>query len=120
MLKCPLPITIIGWLFIAAGAVGFVYHTTELHLNDPFANDAAWVLLVRLLAIVGGIALVRGAEWGRWLAVAWLAYHVVLSYSHTLSELIMHAALLAVVAYFLFRPKTNEYFKTDRNIERRG
>ena len=106
-------ITIIGWLFTAAGAVGFAYHVTELNLRDPFANDAVWILLVRLLAIVGGIATLRGIPWGRWLLVVWLAYHVVLSYFHTTSELIMHALLLGVVAYFLFRPKVNVYFKTN-------
>lgn len=61
MKKTSLPITIIGWFFIVAGIVGFTYHVTELNLSDPFANDVAWVLLVRSLAIVGGIALVRGA-----------------------------------------------------------
>jgi hypothetical protein len=109
----PLSITIIGWSFIAAGVIGFAYHAMELNLSDPFANDAAWVVLVRLLAIVGGIATLRTVPWGGWLLVVWLAYHVVLSYFHTTSELIMHALLLAVVAYFLFRPKRNVYFKTN-------
>ncbi|MEX2235582.1 MAG: hypothetical protein WD824_25710 [Cyclobacteriaceae bacterium] len=59
-MKRPLAVTIIGWLFIAAGTVGFVYHLRELTPRDLFSNDAAWVLLMRLLAIVAGILILRG------------------------------------------------------------
>lgn len=110
--KQTLPITIIGWFFIAAGAVGFAYHASELNLSDPFVNDAVWVLLIRLIAIVGGIFTLRGANLGRWLLVIWLAYHTVLSYFHTMSELIMHTILTAVVAYFLFRTKVATFFNS--------
>lgn len=54
-MRRPLAVTVTGWLFIAAGALGFVYHLSELSISDPFSNDAGWVLLVRILAIVGGV-----------------------------------------------------------------
>ena len=110
-MKRPLSVTIIGWLFIAAGTVGFVYHITELTIWDPFSNDAVWVLLVRFLAIVGGILTLRGANTGRWLLVVWMAYHVVLSYFHPLAELVIHALLLVVVIYALFHPGAATFFK---------
>ncbi len=110
-MKRPIAVLIIGWFFIVAGTVGFIYHVPELSIQSPFAKDAIWVLLVRLLAIVGGILTLRGANTGRWLLVIWLFYHVVLSYFHTLSELIMHAILLGAVAYGLFYPRSAIFFK---------
>ena len=115
-MKRPLAVTIIGWLFIAAGTVGFAYHLPELIILDPFSNDAAWVLLMRLLAVVGGILTLRGINSGRWLLVAWMAYHVVLSYFHTLSELVMHAILLALVAYGLYYPRAAAFFNRVKSV----
>ena len=120
MIKRPLSITIIGWLFIAAGAVGLCYHAAEFKLGVPFQYDVLWVCLVRGIAIISGIFLLRGRNWARWLLLAWIGYHVVLSAFHSLSELITHAVLLAVVLFFLCRPHAARYFRcmTARQRER--
>src|SRR5436190_5188208 len=97
MSKRPLSITIIGWLFIATGVVGIAYHATELKADRPFQYDVIWVCLVRLLAILCGVFLLRGSNWARWLLLVWIAYHVILSAFHSLSELIIHSLLFAVV-----------------------
>ena len=52
-----------------------------------------------------------GHNWARWLLVAWLAFHVVVSGFHSLSEMAAHAVLLIVVAYFLFTPPDSKYFQ---------
>ena len=101
----PLAFTIIGWLFIAAGSVGFLYHIMELNLRDPLANDTVWVSLVRLLAVLGGVYLLRGRSWARWLLIIWVAFHVGLSAFHTHTGLLAHSVLLVVVAWFLLRPR---------------
>ena len=111
MEKRPLSVTIISCLFIAAGVVGFGYHVRELNWAHPFQGELLWILLVRLLAIVGGVFLLRVRTWARWLLVLWLAYHVVLSAFHPLSELAMHSLLLAAIAWFLFRPRAAAYFR---------
>jgi ABC-type branched-subunit amino acid transport system permease subunit len=111
MKKLFLAVKIICWLFIIAGVVGVVYHAPEMNTHDPFANEVLWMLLVRLLAIVGGIVTLRGANWGRWLLLVWMAYHVALSAFHTLFELAIHIIFMAVIAYFLFRPKDGPYFQ---------
>jgi hypothetical protein len=72
------------------------------------------VCFVRLLAIVGGVFLLRGRAWARWLLLAWLAFHVVLSAFHNRVELAMHAGLLVVIGFFLFRPKAAAYFRATR------
>ena len=105
----PISVTAIGWLFIATGIVGFVYHASEaLH---PFSSELVWIELVRLLAIVGGVFLLRGRSWARWLLIAWMTYHVVLSIFHSPFELLVHVVVLAGVAWLLFRPDASAYLR---------
>ena len=105
----PLSITLISCLFIAAGVVGIIYHASEL--KDVAMPEVGLVLFVRMLAIIGGVFTLRGANWARWLLVAWIIYHVILSFFHSTAELIMHFVLSIVVVMSLFHPKANTYFK---------
>ena len=114
MKKRPIAITIIAWLFIAAGLVGLTYHLTEFDINGPFQFEPALVLVLRVLVIVCGVFILRGSNWARWLLLVWIAYHLVLSAFHSASELAMHSVLLAVVAYFLLRPQASAYFRSAR------
>jgi hypothetical protein len=105
----PLSIILISCLFIAAGVIGIVYHASEL--KDIAQPEVSLILLVRMLAIIGGIFTLRGANWARWLLVAWIIYHVILSFFHSTAELIMHFIVAIVVALSLFHAKANAYFK---------
>ncbi|HWY45216.1 MAG TPA: hypothetical protein VNX66_17080 [Candidatus Sulfotelmatobacter sp.] len=107
-MKRPLPVTILGCLFIAAGLVGLVYHFQE----RPLEPGIVLVSLVRLLAVIGGVFLLLGHGWARWLLIAWLAFHVGVSAFHSLSETLAHLALLVVVGYFLLRPPASNYFRS--------
>ena len=111
MNKRPHSVTVISWLFIAAGVVGFAYHATEFRIHNAFQYDLLWVCLVRLLAVLSGFFMLRGCNWARWLLLVWIAYHVVLSGFHSLSELVMHGLLFGVVAYFLLRREASVYFR---------
>jgi hypothetical protein len=111
MNKRPLSVTVISVIFLVAGVIGLVYHATEFKSQTPFRYDLVWVSLVRLLAIICAVFMLRAGNWARWLLVIWIAYHVVLSAFHSASELIIHSLLLVVVAYFLFRPSTSLYFR---------
>jgi hypothetical protein len=107
-MKRPLPVTILGCLFIVVGLVGFVYHLSERPLDH-------WVVLisiVRIIAVVGGVFLLMGQNWARWLLLAWLAFHVVVSAFHSMSESIAHVVLLMVVGYFLLGPPASKYFQS--------
>src|SRR5689334_3421592 len=110
MSKRPLSITIVAWIYIAAGIVGIAAHITEFDVRHPFSNDAVLALIVRLLAVAAGVFMLRGANWARWLAIAWIAYHVVLSSFHSVPAAASHGLLLAVFAYFLCRRQANAYF----------
>ncbi|HTD88380.1 MAG TPA: hypothetical protein VK850_17540 [Candidatus Binatia bacterium] len=111
----PLSVTIVGCLFIGTGAVGLAYHAKELGAADAFKNDGAWVCLVRLLAIVFGVFTLRGSNWARWGLILWMAYHVVLSVYHSLSQVLMHALLTALFAWLLLRPAASAYFRSARS-----
>jgi hypothetical protein len=108
----PLSVTVIGCIFIAAGIIGLAYHATEFTTQNAFG--VALVSFVRLLAIVGGVFVLRGHNWARWLLTVWIAYHVILSAFHPLFELGVHSLLFAVVAYVLFRPRASAYFQGAR------
>lgn len=110
-MKRPIAITLISWLFIVAGGVGFIYHLREINPGAPFSNDAVWIELVRLLAIVGGVLTLRGSNLGRWLLMGWITYHVVVSYFHPLSELVVHLLFMALTAFALFLPRWAVYFR---------
>ncbi len=100
----PLSITIIGWLFMAAGTVGLVYHASEFNLQRPFDSEPLVACLVRLLAIVGGAFMLGGRNWARWLLTVWMVIHIVLSAFHSAAELAMHLLLFGIIGYLLFRP----------------
>ena len=111
MNKRPLSVTIIGLIFIAAGVIGFAYHITEFNMQRPFESEIILISLVRLLAILGGVFVLRGKNWARWLLLVWIAFHVVLSAFHSLSEFLAHGLLFAIIAYVLFRPQASAYFR---------
>ena len=109
MKQRPLSLTLVSYLFIAAGVIGIIYHASEL--KDVATPEVGLVLFVRVLAIIGGIFSLRGANWARWLLLAWIIYHVILSFFHSTAELIMHFIIAIVVFLSLFHPKANAYFK---------
>ncbi|HTX17460.1 MAG TPA: hypothetical protein VMG34_02275 [Bacteroidota bacterium] len=114
MPKRPIPIAIVGILFIVVGLGGIAFHASELNFHRLFEADPMVPLLIRLAAIVCGIFLLKGKEWARWGLVAWLLYHVGLSIFHSLPQVLVHIVVLGVVGYFLFRPSATAYLRRAR------
>jgi hypothetical protein len=110
MTQRPLAVTLVSCAFILSGTIGILYHAPEL---KDITTDVAivWVLFVRLLAIVGGVYALRGMAWARWLLLAWIGYHVILSFGHELAQIITHVIVLAIVVAGLFNSSANRYFK---------
>ena len=119
MRRRPISITLIGWLFIVTGVVSFASGLVPpaQRLAEFNAQPAELGLagFVRALAVVAGIFLLRGRNWARWLAVAWLAFHVGLSFVHPIQELLIHALLFAFLTYLLFRPPATRFFRGEAN-----
>jgi hypothetical protein len=106
----PLSVTIVAWAYIAIGTAGLVYHSTEFRARQTFPFDMVWAEVTEALAILCGAFMLRGHNWARWLALAWIAFHVLLSAFHAVPEFAIHCLFLAVVAWFLFRSPAAEYF----------
>ena len=111
-MKRPWSVPLMSYLFIVVGVVGFIYHAGELKVESISSNlEPIWILVVRLLAIIGGVFVWRGMNWARWLLLAWILYHVILSFFHPISELVTHVLVMIIVALSLFHPKTTAYFR---------
>ena len=109
--KRPISVTILACVYLAVGVGGFAVHFRELLAGHP---DAVGIEVTELIAIVCGAFLLRGQNWARWLALAWVAFHVVLSAFHAIPELAIHAVFCAVFAWVLFRPEAARYFRGAR------
>ncbi|HCW08163.1 MAG TPA: hypothetical protein DGG95_12450 [Cytophagales bacterium] len=110
----PLSITLISILFIMAGVLGIFYHINDL--KNP-STEAAWIFVVRVLAIVGGVFTFKGVNWARWLIIVWMAYHVALSFLHTSLELLIHIGFFALALYALFNKGAAAYFSSKKAVD---
>jgi len=94
-------------LFIITGLAGLAYHLS----HRPLDGWVALIAFIEVIAVVGGVFLLKGRNWARWLMLGWLAFHVVVSAFHSLSDCIAHAVLFLAVAYFLLTPPDSKYFQ---------
>jgi len=122
--KCPLSVAIIGWLFISACGVGLVYHFLPQHRGEmsgltDIPQGWLWVFSIRLLGILGGVFLIRGRNWARWVLVGWMAFHVAVSALHSLSEVVVHSLLFGTILWLLFRAPISGYFRPASNASTR-
>ena len=113
--KPPASVLVIAVLYLAVGAGGFIYHFRTLL---AWQQGSVWVESTELIAVVAGIFLLLGQNWARWLAVVWMAFHVVLSAFHSYAQAAVHAAFLALIVWALFGSDTTRYFKRAGNGQR--
>jgi hypothetical protein len=120
MTKRPLSITVISWIFIAFGGIALPISLLPL-VDSSAANRMAghrfefWLTtVIQLLALISGVFMLYRFNWARWLLVVWVGYHIILSALHSLSELLVHTLLFAVVLYFVFRSQASAYFRGAR------
>lgn len=117
----PRAITLVGWLFIAAGGLGLLMdlwplvtpraaeHVARLKADGLADFGPAWAS--RGLAVVGGAWMLRGMNWARWLLVVWMLFHIGLSAMHSLTQLLLHCAIFGAIGYVLFYPPTSLFFR---------
>lgn len=107
----PVPVLIVAGAYLAVGIIGFVAHFRDL-LATP--SEGVWIELTELVAVVVGVFLLRGRNWARWLAVAWISFHVVLSAFASSREVAMHVVIAALIVWLLFRRDTTRWFQPSR------
>lgn len=101
----PIAVLVVACIYLAVGCIGFAYHFHDL--RQP---DGIWVEVTEGLAIVIGIFLLLGRNWARWLALAWMAFHVAISYGD-FRKLLIHTCIFALIAWLLFRRNSRRYFR---------
>ncbi len=109
--KRPLAVIAVACMYLVVGSIGAVYHFNEA-LAHPHVGlwDDIWVELTEALAIVAGAWMLQGRNWARWLALAWMAFHVILSAFGPVRELAIHTVICALIAWILFLPVSRQYF----------
>jgi len=117
----PRGLTIVGWLFIGVGSIGLLVDWLPLltaraaqHLADLMVEGVAGLALiwsVRLLAVIGGAGVLRGAGWARPLLAVWMIFHIGVSLLHSVAQLVVHAVVFAAITYVLFRPSSSAYLR---------
>jgi hypothetical protein len=104
----PISVTGVAWLLIAVGIVMFIFHSPELR---SLHWDAFLIEFVELLAVVAGAFMIRGQNWARWLAIAWMGFHVALTVFLPFHGLVVHVLIFAGITYLLLRSDAAEYFR---------
>jgi hypothetical protein len=80
------------------------------HITGHELMDSSFVFASAVLALLGGIFMLRGANWGRWLVLVWMALHVVLSIFHEPMELVVHSVMLVLLVVLLMFGSGGRYF----------
>ena len=111
MNKRPIAVASIAWLLIAAGLVELAVHTREFVFEQRFDLGDLWVPMVALLPLTFGVFILLGHNWARWLAVAYIAVHVLISFFDSWQKVAVHVMLLAMIAFCLFRADARVYFQ---------
>jgi hypothetical protein len=107
----PLAVTVISWIYIVMGIVGLIYHAREF--RPPFSkSEFVFTELLRCLAIIAGLFMLRAKNPARWLAVIWVGLHVGISFYHEWQQVMMHAIFFVIITYLLTRPEANAYFRS--------
>lgn len=108
-MKRPWEIWFLGCLFIGVGVVSGTVHAWHAQFDR-------WLVLIELVqvwGIAGGVFLILGKSWARWVLLAWLAFHVVVGALDSVSMGFSHAVLAVAIAYFLLRSPAAAYFRSD-------
>lgn len=116
MNKRPMAVTVVAWLYVLVGVGGLIGHFHDIF---PINRDGVWIAVTEILAIVAGAFMLRGQNWARWLALAWMAFHVVLSAFPVSYALAVHCLFFVVIGWALLQRSAAEYFR-GQGLEARG
>jgi hypothetical protein len=118
----PISITIISWILIVLASISII--STSLMINHPVTRDLmakspiplpaqfALMYVGLLISIVCGIGMLKGGNWARLLYVIWsvVSFAIGFTTSPMKAAIIPGAVVFLIIAFFLFRPKANEFF----------
>ncbi len=112
MNKRPFAVTVVSLLMMAAGTMGIVRGFHYANKVWPPEQDLIWIVIVDGIGIACGVFMLRGNNWARWLAVAWVGAHALIISFLNRREILVHVVIFALLAYLLlFRSDVRGYFR---------
>jgi len=108
MNKRPVAVTIVAWLYVLVGVGGLIGHYHEM---IPINRDGVLIAGTEILAIVAGVFMLRRQNWARWLALVWMAFHMVLSAFPPSYALAVHCVFFVAIAWALLQRPASLYFR---------
>jgi uncharacterized membrane protein (DUF2068 family) len=114
-MKRPIPVTVVGVLFILVGVVSTGLRILEFRAHPPTQLMAVGIIALGVLAVIAGLYLLQGQNWARWLALLWMAFHVAISVGDPVGKLVFHASLFVLFAYILLGREARAYFQQDES-----
>ena len=103
--KRPVSILALACLYAITGIFGFA---RNLHaFGQP---DFIWIELTEVFAVIAGAFMFLGRNWARWLALAWMTFHLALSLAAP-RTFVVHSVIFALIAWLLLRPEARQYFR---------
>jgi hypothetical protein len=107
----PIAITLIAALYFALGILGFAHNFSGFL---ALQRDAIYAEITEVIAFIAGAGLYFAQNWARWLALAWIAFHVYLASLNSTREMALHAFFLVAIGWILFRPESRTFFRQNR------
>lgn len=121
-MKRPTSVTVIGWLLIVTSIISVA--ASYFSFDDPIAKEMMAKNLLPLSAqyamlfgglvinVIAAVAMLKGFAWGRTLYVVWSVIGLVIGLftSPVKMVIIPGAVALAIIAFFLYRPKAAAWF----------
>ncbi len=102
-------VIVVGVIFLALGVLDIARGLAPLFSSGHMAMDDAEVFAIGIAAIVGGVYVIRGENWARWLLAVWMAFHVAISVGQP-RQLVAHLVIFGFIAFLLFRRRASPYF----------
>lgn len=119
----PKSITVVCWILIVMGGISLITSllsfnnpvTQELMSKSPIPISIQYIMMFAglLITLACGIAMLKGQNWARLLYVGWSVIGFIIGIATSPMKAMMFPGIIIffIFAFFLFRPKANEYFK---------
>src|SRR5690348_11745939 len=111
------PVIIVAIQFILVGCAGFITRIGELPGLKNNRNETILILFLETVAVICGLLLLCRIGWARWLAIAWLFCHIIISAFNSIPEMIAHIVFLIIISILLFLPSSTAYFRNKNKQE---
>ena len=102
-------VIVVACLFLLVGIGAGIEQLPHLRAGQ---REAVAMEITESAAIVIGVCLLLRQGWARWLAVAWMAFHVAISFPE-IGKVVVHLVMCGLIAWALFRPESRGWFRRE-------